>query len=299
MREPTGLHMLLCKGNSMKKKKHLQIKNRNLLVIMTIICISAIALTATNLISVTPVRQAVSVVIVPFQKGINTVGTWMSDKGKVFRNTQELSDKVDELTKQVAELKEENLILTEDKEELQRLRELYNTDTSYSQYEKISANVISKDPGNWYSSFIIDKGTDDGISKDMNVIAAGGLVGLVTEVGSNWASVRSIIDDSSSVSAMTVTSGDTCVVNGDLRLIDEGKLAFEQMKSNDSIAAGERIVTSNISDKYLPGILIGTISDINDDSNHLTKTGYILPAVDFAHVREVLVIKQLKQTTEQ
>ncbi len=283
----------------MKKKKRFKIKNKNLLIIMTIICISALALTATNIVSISPIRQAVSYLIVPFQKGINTVGTWVADKGKLFQNSKELSEQVDDLTKQVQELKEENLLLSEDKEELERLRELYNTDTSYSQYEKISANVISKDAGNWYSSFIIDKGTDDGIEKDMNVIATGGLVGLVTEVGSNWASVRSIIDDSSSVSAMTVTTGDTCVVNGDLRLIDEGKIDFDQMKTNDNVVAGERIVTSNISDKYLPGILIGTISDISDDSNHLTKTGTIYPAVDFAHIREVLVIKQLKQSTEQ
>ena len=283
----------------MKKKKYFKIKNKNLLIIMTIICISALALTATNVVSISPIRQAVSYLIVPFKKGINTVGTWVADKGKLFLNSQELSEQVDDLTKQIQELKEENLLLSEDKEELERLRELYKTDTSYSQYEKISANVISKDAGNWYSSFIIDKGTDDGIEKDMNVIATGGLVGLVTEVGSNWASVRSIIDDSSSVSAMTVTTGDTCVVNGDLRLIDEGKIEFDQMKTNDNVVAGERIVTSNISDKYLPGILIGTISDISDDSNHLTKTGTIYPAVDFAHIREVLVIKQLKQSTEQ
>lgn len=283
----------------MKKKKRFKMKNKNLLIIMTIICISALALTAANVVSVSPIRQAVSYLIVPFQKGINTVGTWVADKGKLFQNSKELSEQVDDLTKQIQELKEENLLLSEDKEELERLRELYKTDTSYSQYEKISANVISKDAGNWYSSFIIDKGTDDGIEKDMNVIATGGLVGLVTEVGSNWASVRSIIDDSSSVSAMTVTTGDTCVVNGDLRLIDEGMIEFDQMKTNDNVAAGERIITSNISDKYLPGILIGTISDISDDSNHLTKTGTIYPAVDFAHIREVLVIKQLKQSAEQ
>lgn len=283
----------------MKKKKRFKMKNKNLLIIMTIICISALALTAANVVSVSPIRQVVSYLIVPFQKGINTVGTWVADKGKLFQNSKELSEQVDDLTKQIQELKEENLLLSEDKEELERLRELYKTDTSYSQYEKISANVISKDAGNWYSSFIIDKGTDDGIEKDMNVIATGGLVGLVTEVGSNWASVRSIIDDSSSVSAMTVTTGDTCVVNGDLRLIDEGMIEFDQMKTNDNVATGERIITSNISDKYLPGILIGTISDISDDSNHLTKTGTIYPAVDFAHIREVLVIKQLKQSAEQ
>lgn len=278
----------------MNKRKFFKFTNRNILVILTIICISAIALTASEVISVSPIKQAASVVIVPFQKGINSIGTWFTGLTDGFKSSQELSGKIDELEGEIASLKEENSLLAQDREEFERLRELYQTDTSYAQYEKKAANVISKDAGNWYSSFIIDKGSDDGIQVDMNVMASGGLVGLVTEVGSNWAVVRSIIDDSSSVSAMTVTTGDTCIVNGDLTLIDEGKLYFDQMNTEQNIVAGEKIVTSNISDKYLPGILIGTINEINNDSNNLTKTGYILPAVDFSSIREVLVIMQLK-----
>lgn len=282
----------------MNKKKKFHVTNKNILIILTIICISAIALTASNVISVSPVKEAASVVIVPFQKGINAIGTWFNELAGSFKSSEELSAQVEELETRVAELEEQNLLLSEDQEELERLRELYDTDTSYSQYEKLAANVISKDAGNWYSSFIIDKGSNDGIQVDMNVMASGGLVGIVTEVGSNWATVRSIIDDSSSVSAMTVTTGDTCMVNGDLTLIDEGKLYFDQMNTEENIVVGEKIVTSNISDKYLPGILIGTILEINNDSNNLTKTGYILPAVDFSSVREVLVILELKQTAD-
>ena len=156
--------------------------------------------------------------------------------------------------------------------------------------------MISKDPGNWYDTFVINKGSADGIEKDMNVIANGGLVGLVVEVETNCATVRSIIDDSSSVSAMTASTSDTCIVSGDLRLMDEGKLAFSQMSTENAVAVGEQIVTSNISDKYLRGILIGYVSEVTEDSNHLTNTGYITPAVDFKHIQEVLVIKELKQT---
>jgi rod shape-determining protein MreC len=282
----------------MDKNKKFQIKNRNTLIILTIICISAIALTVSDLVPTAPVKEAASVFVVPFQKGINSIGGWFKGVSDSLKSSDELNQRIDELEEEVASLEEENLLLARGQQELQRLRELYDTDTSYAQYEKVAANVISKDPGNWYSSFIIDKGSNDGIEVDMNVIAAGGLVGLVTEVGSNWASVRTIIDDSSSVSAMTVTTEDTCIVNGDLTLIDEGLLYFDQMNTQESVVAGEQIVTSHISDKYLPGILIGNIYEINEDSNHLTKTGYILPAVDFSSIQEVLVIKELKQTVD-
>ncbi len=282
----------------MKKKKNFRITNRNLLIAMTVICIGLIALTATNIISITPLKNAAAAIVLPLQKGVTEASSFVSDAGRNLQSKDELLAKIDELEAENEKLKEQNIIDNENLQELKRLRELYKTDTEYSQYEKIGASVISKNAGNWYSTFIIDKGSNDGISVDMNVIASGGLVGLVTEVGPDWATVKSIIDDSSSVSAMTITTEDTCIVNGDLRLIDSGKLEFDQMNTEDSILPGEMIVTSHISDKYLPGICIGTITDITEDSNHLTKTGYILPAVDFSNIREVLVIKQLKQNPE-
>lgn len=280
----------------MNKKKKFQMKSKHLLVLMTFLCVSAILLTFTQVVSVSPLREAASRVIVPFQNGINQVGSWMSGKLDAFRNTEELAAQNQELEQKIAQLTEENTRLTQNQNELQRLQELYQLDQDYSEYDKVAAQVISKDPGNWYDTFVINKGSADGIERDMNVIAAGGLVGLVTEVETNCATVRSIIDDSSSVSGMAVSTSDTCVVSGDLRLMDEGKLAFSQMSAENTVAVGEQIVTSNISDKYLRGILIGYISEVEEDSNHLTYTGYITPAVDFRHIQEVLVIKQLKQT---
>ena len=280
----------------MKKKHKFQIKSRHLLAIMTFLCISAIALTVTNVVSIAPLRNIAGMLIVPFQNGINQVGSWMSDQQDGFRNTQELSKENEELQQQIDSLTEQNNLLQQDQQELERLQELYQLDQNNSQYEKVAAQVISKDPGNWYSTLIINRGSDSGIQPDMNVISGGGLVGIVTEVGNNWATVRTIIDDSSSVSAMTVSNSDTCIVSGDLRLMEEDKLAFSQMNTENDVVEGEQIVTSSISDKYLPGILIGNISEVTEDSNHLTKTGYITPAVDFRHIEEVLVIQQLKQT---
>lgn len=280
----------------MNKKKKFQMKSKHLLVLMTFLCISAILLTFTQVVSVSPLREAASRVIVPFQNGINQIGTWMSGKLEGFQNVEELAAQNKELEQRVAELTEENTRLAQNQEELARLQELYQLDQSYSEYDKVAAQVISKDPGNWYDTFVINKGSADGIEKDMNVIANGGLVGLVVEVETNCATVRSIIDDSSSVSAMTASTSDTCIVSGDLRLMDEGKLAFSQMSTENAVAVGEQILTSNISDKYLRGILIGYVSEVTEDSNHLTNTGYITPAVDFKHIQEVLVIKELKQT---
>lgn len=114
-------------------------------------------------------------------------------------------------------------------------------------------------------------------------------------MGPNYAIVRSIIDDYSNVSAMVTTTEDTCIIAGDLRLIDEGKVNLVKLTdSRDKVTVGDKVVTSDISSRFLPGILIGYISEISMDSNNLTKSGYITPAVVSAICREVLVIKEQK-----
>ena len=127
------------------------------------------------------------------------------------------------------------------------------------------------------------------------ILRDGGLVGIVTRVGKDWASVRSIIDDSSRVSAMAQQSGDSCIVAGDLQLFKEGRLKLSYMEKDDDIKDGDMIVTSNISGKFLPGILVGYATDITVDYNdNLTKSGYLIPAARFDRLQEVLVITDLK-----
>ena len=280
----------------MKKKHNWTIKSKHVLAAMVLGCVGLMIFAAAVKFPIEPVRNAAGYIIVPFQKGINKVGAALDDATAGFQNKQTLVKENKKLQKKVDELTAENSRLTQGLTELERLQELYQLDQDYSQYDKVAANVISKDTGNWFNSFTINKGTDDGIQKDCNVIAGSGLVGIVTEVGKNWATVRSIIDDTSNVSAMTMSSSDRCIVAGDLRLIDEGKLQFIHLKDKDNkIQEGEKIVTSDVSDKFLKGILIGYVSEIKEDPNNLTKTGTLTPVVDFEHLSEVLVIKELKQ----
>lgn len=117
----------------------------------------------------------------------------------------------------------------------------------------------------------------------------------MTDVGPAWAKVRSIVDDSSNVSGMVLSTSDRCVVSGDLSLMSDGQIRFSQMENNDNtVSVGDQIVTSYISDKYLQGILIGYVSEVTVDSNNLTRSGYITPAVDFKNLQEVLIITSTK-----
>lgn len=262
---------------------------------LTLLCVCMIGITTIKGSILNPLRTAVGYVLVPIQSGVNRVGgglyNELSSVGKLktaLAENETLKTRVDELT-------EENTRLRSEQFELERLRSLYELDQEYMQYHKIGARIIAKDSSSWFSVFRIDKGSDDGIKEDMNVIAGGGLVGIVTDVGANYATVRSIIDDSSRVSAMAQQSGDSCIVAGDLQLFKEGRLKLSYMEKDDDIKDGDMIVTSNISGKFLPGILVGYATDITVDYNdNLTKSGYLIPAARFDRLQEVLVITDLK-----
>ena len=262
---------------------------------LSLLCVCMIGITTIKGSILNPLRTAVGYVLVPIQSGVNRVGgglyNELSSVGKLktaLAENETLKTRVDELT-------EENTRLRSEQFELERLRSLYELDQEYMQYHKIGARIIAKDSGSWFSVFRIDKGSDDGIKEDMNVIAGGGLVGIVTDVGANYATVRSIIDDSSRVSAMAQQSGDSCIVAGDLQLFREGRLKLSYMEKDDDIKDGDMIVTSNISGKFLPGILVGYATDITVDYNdNLTKSGYLIPAARFDRLQEVLVITDLK-----
>lgn len=285
----------------MRRRSKFSLPSKYMLLLLTILCVGMMFVTFVTNVNLEPVQTISGYVIVPIQKGINNIGLWLSDKVDYRQTLQELQAENQELKDKVNELTIENSELVQDTYELGRLRDIYQLDAKYPGYTKVAARVIGKDAGNWFSTFMIDKGTDDGINIDCNVIADGGLVGIVTRVGKDWASVRSIIDDSSNVSAMTLSTSDTCIVKGDLELMSDGHIQLMQLlDESDKIQVGEEIVTSNISVKYLEGIPIGYISELSYDSNKLTKSGTITPIADFQHLQEVLVITDRKEMpTEQ
>lgn len=279
-----------------RKGEKFTLPSKYLLLILTVICILLMLLTFGTNIFEKPLNTALGYVVVPFQEGISRAGGWLSNRSEELAQIRDLLDENARLKEQVAALTEENTLLQQDKYELNELRGLYDLDEQYGEYEKVGARIISRDSGNWYSSFVIDKGSEDGIAEDMNVIAGGGLVGRITAVGPNWARVTAIISDNSNVSAMTLVSGDNLIVSGDLKMMSEGVISFSKLvDSKNVVVEGDKIVTSHISDKYLPNILIGYVHTINKDNNNLTKSGYITPAVDFEHLKEVLIITNMKQ----
>jgi rod shape-determining protein MreC len=278
----------------MNNRKKYTIPTKYLVFILIFVCAAMLLLSAVRPAIFSPVKNTVSTIVIPLEEGINDIGSWMNSRKNAFKKIKELEAENKKLQEQVDELTEENSLLAQNKYELERLQDLYDLDDSYSEYDKIAARVVGKESGNWFNMFTINKGTKDGVEEGMNVISGGGLVGIVTESYNNYATVRSIIDDESAVSAKFADSSDIGIVSGDLESYEDGVLMISDVVADADVSEGDMVLTSHISSSFLPGILIGYVSEISPDSNNLTQSGYIIPVVDFEHLEEVLVIKELK-----
>lgn len=275
------------------------IPGRYLLLLVTALCVGMILTTYYTDVLNGPLSGFANYVVIPFQDGVSKAGEWLIKREQLVSDIKELQKENEALRQENEELSVTNNALLQEKHELTELRNLYQLDQTYVDFPKTGCRIIAKENGSWYHSFVIDKGSEDGLSVDMNVLADGGLVGRITYIGRHWSRVQAVIDDNSNVSATVLSSQKNLIVSGNLTLYEEGTISFSELADpDDLVKVGDSVVTSNISDKYLPGILIGYISEIQTDPNNLTKSGRITPAVDFSRLDTVLIIQKLKQTAE-
>ena len=211
-----------------KKGEKFTLPSKYLLFILTIVCLLLVVLTFNTSLFSGPFGTIAGYVVVPFQKGISEVGSWLNDRSEELSEIQDLLEENEKLKKQIDELTIDITRLQQDKYELNNLRELYQLDSQYDEYDKVGARIIARDAGNWYSSFVIDKGSNDGIEVNMNVMAGSGLVGIVVDVGPNWAKVTSIIADNANVSGKVLSTSDNLIVSGNLEMMTEGVISFSQ-----------------------------------------------------------------------
>ena len=271
----------------MRKKTKITIDPKYVLAAVLIFCVVLGVISYRFEDKMTPIRSAAGNAIIPMQKGINSIGRVLSDKLDYLTTMKKTVDENKRLKKEIAELSAENKLLQQDKYELDNFRKLYDLDEQYAGYPKVAARVINGDPTNWNNIFIIDK-----------VMAGDGLVGIITEVNKSYAKVRSIIDDDSNVYGTVLKNSENCIVSGNLTKMKDGVIDVTGIDGNIKIEDGAEVVTSQISDKYLPGILIGYLRDLKKDSSNITQRGTLTPVVDFSNLDMVFVITEVKDSAE-
>lgn len=280
----------------MKQKKFL--KSKYVLLIFVVLCLLMLMFSLLGK-RIDGVNVFLGRVVAPVEKVFSKVGNFFSDNINIFDDKEAILTENQILTIKNQELENQIASLELEIAQLEEYKDLYALDKKYEEYNKVAANVIAKDSGNWFYSFTIDKGSEDGIKEGMNVLSGSGLVGKIVSVGNNWAMVRTLIDSSSYVSVMTVGTEDYGIVSGSLELSEKGCAKLEQFYDTDNNSyKGDMVVTSNISDVYWPGLLVGYLSDAETDANNLTKSGKVVLAADFEHIKHVLIITDMKEENQ-
>ncbi len=279
----------------MKFDKRRDIHPKYLLLALTIICVIFLVFSYFAGDKIAVLKNHTVKIITPIQQGINEIGIWTDSKLKNLKEIEKLNAENAELKNQISEYKAEITNYQNKLLELSNLQALYKLDEQYPDYNKTAANVFAKDASSWFSIFYIDKGRNDEIYVGANVLCGDGLAGIVTECYDDYSKVRAVIDDSSNISARVMPANALCTVEGNLSQFDNGYMTVKNIDKDAKVSVGDKVVTSTISERFHPGITIGYVSEISMDSNNLTMTAYITPAVNFDNISNVLIITDQKQ----
>ncbi len=261
-------------------------------LIVTLLVITSII---TSILSVdrkapTFVESSLGLLIAPIQTFNTGMFSWFSDKKKYFSSIKQISSENDKLKKELLETRAELNRLNLIEDENSQLKALLDIKNQYKNYSAVGARIIGKDPGNWFSTFTIDKGTDSGLDRNMVVMTQDGLVGKITESGYNYSKVKSIINDSDAVSSQTFRGDNIGYVTGDLN--EDGMCKMQYSEDVSDILIGDTIVTSHLSNIFPEGITIGNVQKLTVDKKTGMHYAIIKPAVDFKHLDYVLVINK-------
>ena len=197
----------------------------------------------------------------------------------------------EQLRLQIAQMEETVRRAEADRDENVRLRELTGLRQQRRDLQWESARVLVQDVSNWSSLLTINKGTSHGEEKGYCVVTeAGYLVGVVTEAGYNWSTVRTILDSETSIGALVFRTGGTAVAQGSFDLMGEGRLALDYLGSEPDVVAGDLIVTSGLAGYYPSQLVIGYVQEVRSSENGLAQYAVIAPLADLSALSLVFVV---------
>lgn len=263
---------------------------RWLILVVAILIMTVMGITMGGRERVTFIENTIGNIITPIQKGVYGAGSFIADKMRPIVSIWELEDENKALLEENERLNQALIdaqLTLEEFEDLNSLKSSLNYVDDLRITEYITCNVIGKDTGNWYNMFMIDAGTNDGITKYSAVMNGNGLVGLVYEVGSNWGKVVTIIDNQTSIGFEVLGADQTYdgMLHGSVESVITGQLFDPQA----TVEVGNTIVTSGQS-VLAKGIHIGYISEVNYNEDDLLTEIVVEPSVNFKNINRVFVV---------
>lgn len=235
--------------------------------------------------------DAVGIVISPIQGSFSWAMGNLRDAGGYFINNKKISEENEKLNEKITLLEAKLDKVDEYREENTRLKGMLELRRQNAEYDPICAEVIGREAENWSGIIKLNKGTLSGISKNDIVVETAGLVGYVSEVGTNWCAVTTVVSPDSGISCIVPRTGEIVMLEGSISGSADGKYTLSYIPEESTITQGEAIETSGEGGIYPKGFLVGRVENIHNGSDGVSKEADGKAAVDFKKLREVLVLK--------
>ena len=237
-------------------------------------------------------NRLVKGILTPIRTGASKLTDGAEKLYNYIFSYESLAAENEELKSQIAQMNDAARQVDALTLENERLRDLLDLRTGHYDYQFADGYIISWDSGDWSSTFTINQGTRAGIQVDMCAVTANGeLVGLVSEVGPNYAVIKSVLDSSLEISATISSSGYNGMVKGGYTAKLPDMLRMNYLASNATIHINDQVVTTG-STVYPRGLVIGSVVDAGYDDTGVAKYAIIDPAVDINELEQVFIITQ-------
>lgn len=237
------------------------------------------------------ISSGVGGVISPLQKIVYTVNEKVKCSFDFFINFSNVKKENEELTAKNAELENKLIEYERMKDENTRLREMFDYSQNNANYDYLGCNIIGYSGGNISNGYIIDKGTKDGVEKDMVVITPAGLVGKVTKASSSFAIVQTILNENIAVAAMVESTDETTgILQGITDSKNKNLTELSNIPIESAIKEGDKILTSGLGEMYPKEIRIGEVISVEVDNVGIMKRAVVKPYVDFNKLEELFVV---------
>jgi len=227
----------------------------------------------------------------PLQQAATSLTEWLEGiYGYIYKYDQ-LVEENESLRRQLSEAQEAARAAAEIREENDRLRELLGYLEKHKDFVTESARVVAWNASNWASAFTISKGQESGIEVgDCVVSSAGDLVGQISELGTGWSTVRTLIDTNMNVGVLVGEVSGAAMLVGDFALMHEGCAKLAYLSEGTSLLQGDRVITSGKGGRFPQGVLVGTVSELRTEGGGQTTYGVVEPACDLSGLSQVFVI---------
>lgn len=260
-------------------------------IIAVCVIVSAFAIFSAVFGSASPASSFMGLVLSPFQKAAVWISQGLNSPiGDAAAYEQQIAD----LQAQLAQAREQLIDYATCKQENEQYREYLELKKQNEDFLFADAQVISRDSSDSFGSFVISKGSLDGVKVNDPVISGKYLVGRVSEVGSTFAKVRTILAPDVNVSATEIRSRETGVVSGELGLVAQGKCRLSYLERSTSVSVGNIICTSGIGGAYPKGLFIGTVEQVKNDDRDISAYAVLQTGVDIFSLSDVFVITYFK-----